>query len=81
MSPAERVAIGGLNEPAELAVFRWPNHPLQGDFACNLCPAARRRVTQLWTRPDHKLDMLVDRERLLEEKIGLPFGLTRPEQG
>ena len=80
MAPAERVAIGGLDEPTELAVFRWPNHPLEGDLACNLRPTTRSRVTQLRTCPDHELDMLVDRERLLEEKISLPFSLARPEQ-
>src|ERR1700722_9689445 len=79
MAPAERVAIGGLDEPTKLAVCRRPNHPLQGDLARNLCPATRSCVTQLRTRADHKLDMLVDRERLLEKKISFPLSLTRSE--
>src|ERR1700722_19588756 len=80
MAPVERDAIGGLDEPAELAVGGRPKHPFQGELACNLCSAARSCVTQLWTRANHELDVLVDRERLLEEKISLPFGLTRAEQ-
>ena len=64
MPPAECVAVSGLDEPAKLAVFRGPDHPLQGKLTGSLRPAARRGVTQLRSRSDHELDMLVDRERL-----------------
>jgi hypothetical protein len=77
--PAECVAVSGLDEPTELAVFRGPDHPLKGKLTGNLRPAARSSVTQLRACSDHKLDMLVDGERLLEQKISLPFRLARTE--
>ena len=79
MALAERVAIGGFEEPTKPAVFRRPNHAFERDLARNLRTAARSCITQLQARTDHKLDMLVDCERLLEEKISLPFGLTSAE--
>ena len=79
MAPLEGVAVGGLDEPAELAICRGPDHPLQGELAGNLRSDARSRVTELRFHPDHKLNMLVEREWLLEKQIGLPFGLTWTE--
>jgi hypothetical protein len=79
MAPVERDAIGGLDEPTKLAIFRGPKHPLKSKLTRNLRPAARSCIAQLRSHADHELDMLIDCERLLEEKIGLPFGLTLAE--
>jgi hypothetical protein len=41
-----------------------------------ICVPPPAVASELGARADHELDMLVDRERLLEKKISLPLGLT-----
>src|SRR5262249_26327270 len=70
---AERIAVGRLDEPAELPLLRQPEHPVERELGGHLRSLAARGVGEPGTGADHELERIGDRERFLEQEIHPPF--------
>jgi hypothetical protein len=80
MPLVEGVAIGRLHKPAEFSIRRRPEHEIERHLAGNF-RAAACCVGPLRSDTEHELDLVGQRERFLEQKIGAPLGVTGAKQG
>jgi hypothetical protein len=78
MPTVERVTVGRFQKPAELSIWRRPEHEIERCLSGNFCSISRERPSR--SDANHELDFIGESEGLLEQKIGVSLCLTTNKQ-
>ena len=76
MSSSKAVIVRRFEKPAEFVLPRGPKHEVRDHFdaGCVCCHAVFARMNPQGTGACHKLHLVGEPPRLLEQEVGVPFG-------
>ena len=80
MATDKAVAVARFNEPSVLSVQRRPEHEIQSKFGTETPGVPLEWLTPLGSGADHELNLVRQGERLFEQEISAPLGMTAAEQ-